>query len=470
MRKGLLVIFLFVFAALAGGQNFHTRDSLYSILHNTNDDSVKKKALGALYLYYYPVNRDSSNYFGTRIIELGKATNDIKLLYAVYAYLGGQNRTAGNYLAALDWNNRMLDLAVENKDSVTAATALNSIGNLYKDQGLYRKSIPHYAESKKLSESRADSTSARTLVYANMNMGYVYLQLNKIDSALVYEQNAYALALKINDTESLQYILYCLGNIQLKLNNNTLALEYYKTGLRIVKDETRYSCMIYNALAKYYINQGIGNDVIYARKALGVANKISNVKLMAESAKMLSDVYESKNRFDSAYYYQDMFISLNDSLNNRERIAEFENLMFKEVLHQQEKKEAMERAQEKRSYNIQLVILTLAILSILMLFLLISRSIIVSHKLVAFLSIVVLLVLFEFINLVLHPILEHLTNDQPILMLLAMVGIAALIVPLHQRHEKWTSNKLVEKNKAIRLANAKRVIEELEREADTLKE
>jgi hypothetical protein len=160
-----------------------------------------------------------------------------------------------------------------------------------------------------------------------------------------------------------------------------------------------------------------------------------------------------------------MFMVLNDSLNNRERIAEFENLMFKEVLHQQEKKEEMDRAQERRNYNIQLVILTLAILSIIMLFLLISRSIIVSHRLVAFLSIVVLLVLFEFINLVLHPILEKFTNDQPVLMLLAMVGIAALIVPIHHRLEKWTSNKLVEKNKAIRLANAKKVIEELEKES-----
>jgi hypothetical protein len=359
----------------------------------------------------------------------------------------------------------MLDLALENKDSITAATAFNSIGNLYKDQGLYRKAIEHYVECKKLSEGKGDSTSARTLVYSNMNMGYVYEQLRKIDSALFYEQNAYALAIKINDTESLQYILYCLGNIQLKLNNKALALEYYKMAQALVKEETRYTCLIYNALAKYYMEQGIRDDVSYARKALVVANNISNVKLMAESAKMLSDVFKSIHRFDSAYYYQLMFIMLNDSLNNRERISEFENLMFKEVLHQQEKKEAADREQEKRRYNIQLVILTLGILSIIMLFLLISRSIVVSHRLVAFLSIVVLLVLFEFINLVLHPLLEHLTNDQPVPMLLAMVGIAALIVPIHHRLEKWTSNKLVEKNKAIRLANAKKVIEELGKES-----
>jgi hypothetical protein len=47
-------------------------------------------------------------------------------------------------------------------------------------------------------------------------------------------------------------------------------------------------------------------------------------------------------------------------------------------------------------------------------------------------------------------------------MLLALVCIAALLVPLHHKLEKWTTHKLVEKNKQVRLAAAKRTIEELE--------
>ena len=47
-------------------------------------------------------------------------------------------------------------------------------------------------------------------------------------------------------------------------------------------------------------------------------------------------------------------------------------------------------------------------------------------------------------------------------MLLALVCIAALLVPLHHRMQKWTATKLVEKNKATRLANEKKTIEKLE--------
>lgn len=90
----------------------------------------------------------------------------------------------------------------------------------------------------------------------------------------------------------------------------------------------------------------------------------------------------------------------------------------------------------------------------------------VSHKLVGFLSVVALLVVFEFINLLVHPFLEKFTHHSPVLMLFALVSIAAILVPMHHRIEKWATIKLVEKNKKIRLQAAKNTIEQLEGQAD----
>ena len=47
-------------------------------------------------------------------------------------------------------------------------------------------------------------------------------------------------------------------------------------------------------------------------------------------------------------------------------------------------------------------------------------------------------------------------------MLLIMVCIASLLVPAHHRLEKWVTQALVEKNKKIRLAAAKKTIARLE--------
>jgi hypothetical protein len=43
-------------------------------------------------------------------------------------------------------------------------------------------------------------------------------------------------------------------------------------------------------------------------------------------------------------------------------------------------------------------------------------------------------------------------------MLLALVCIAALLVPMHHRLEKWAVHKLLEKNKKIKLKEAKKMI------------
>jgi antibiotic biosynthesis monooxygenase (ABM) superfamily enzyme len=74
-----------------------------------------------------------------------------------------------------------------------------------------------------------------------------------------------------------------------------------------------------------------------------------------------------------------------------------------------------------------------------------SHNFIINERLIHFLIVIALLIVFEFLNLLLHPFLEGITHHNPILMLLALVCMAALLVPLHHRLEKWAAHKLVEK-------------------------
>jgi len=119
---------------------------------------------------------------------------------------------------------------------------------------------------------------------------------------------------------------------------------------------------------------------------------------------------------------------------------------------------------------LQYTLITLGLISFFILFLLLSRSIITNVKLIAFLGILALLIVFEFLNLFLHPYLQKITHHQPMLMLAAMVIIAALLIPLHHRLEHWVTHKMVEKNKKIRLAAAKKTIADLEKKEQNQKE
>jgi NADH:ubiquinone oxidoreductase subunit 3 (subunit A) len=109
------------------------------------------------------------------------------------------------------------------------------------------------------------------------------------------------------------------------------------------------------------------------------------------------------------------------------------------------------KAEEQRKQNIQYVLIALAIIIFITLFLLLSRTVIVNERLISFFAILGLLVVFEFINLLIHPWLASFTHESPVLMLLALVIIASLLIPLHHRLEHLIKEKMVEKNKAIKI-------------------
>jgi hypothetical protein len=120
-----------------------------------------------------------------------------------------------------------------------------------------------------------------------------------------------------------------------------------------------------------------------------------------------------------------------------------------------------EKEEDERKQNLEYTFIALGIISFFMIFILFSRRHITNTNVIKFLSVVSLLIVFEFINLLIHPFLEKITHHSPLLMLISLVGIAAIIIPFHHKLEHWAVNKLIENNKRARLEAAKRTIEQL---------
>jgi hypothetical protein len=149
-------------------------------------------------------------------------------------------------------------------------------------------------------------------------------------------------------------------------------------------------------------------------------------------------------------------LTLRDSIFSQQTFNKVQALAFNEELQSK-------AILEERTENIQYALIALGIVVFITLFLLLSRTVMVNEKLISFFIILGLLIVFEFINLLIHPWLASVTGQSPALMLLALVIIAALLIPLHHRLEKWTKEKMIGKNKAIRLAAAKKTIDKLEK-------
>ena len=139
-----------------------------------------------------------------------------------------------------------------------------------------------------------------------------------------------------------------------------------------------------------------------------------------------------------------------------------QDLMIQEAIRQQQLDAAKQQEAQERRANIQYAIIAITVISFILIFMALSRSIIVNERWLKFLGLIGLLLVFEFINLLLHPFLEDITHHSPVWMLLIMVGIAAFLVPIHHRLEHFIRHILTKKNKQMRLQAARKTIAELE--------
>ena len=181
----------------------------------------------------------------------------------------------------------------------------------------------------------------------------------------------------------------------------------------------------------------------------------------------LRQTYEGLRRPDSAYYFAKLELAYRDSLFNSQKLSDLQNITFAEQVRQGEEAIKEAEAALERKDNLQYAAIALGLVIFVVAFLLFSRTVIANQGVIRFLGVLSLLVLFEFINLLLHPYIGSLTDDSPVLMLLSMVCLAALLIPLHHRLEHWITHKMVEKNKHIRLEAAKKTIAQFERNSQT---
>ena len=281
---------------------------------------------------------------------------------------------------------------------------------------------------------------------------------------MVCAQKAYEISMKTGIRDFLGPVYEQMGTIEARMKNTILAITYYDLSLAeaIRSRSPKFTSKAYNAIAEYYYNNHQTDSAIfYANKAIGVVQHTAFTTMTAKPAKLLLEVYRKSN-IDSAFKYSEMHQAANDSLYSIKAIQEAQLMTFEEDARRQEQAVAEEEANEQRKENIEYALIGLGIISIIIVFLVISRTLVTNERIIEFFGVVALLLVFEFLNLLLHPFLEHVTKHSPVLMLLALVCIAAVLVPLHHKIEKWATHKLIEKNKAIRLAAAKKTLEKLE--------
>ncbi len=465
MKKNLLLLFFTLSITNTQAQT-HEIDSLKQLLKKEKTDTGRVLILSDLAFKLAESKPDTAMTLAMQALELSRRIHYQKGEAISLNRIGNSYIVVNNYAKALAvWLEALkINEKINNPDG--EHRNLNNIGTVYRDQGDYRLALRYLFKAKNIAE-KLDNKDLISTVLVNLSMCYNYLMI--YDSATLFALQSYNMATQINYPRMAGVALSELGDIYFKTGQPRLALTYSQLSFHLLRNSENYLNLsfAYLTVAKVFhqLNQK-DSALFYAKASIAVANERSFTQEIHDGAKFLSRYYRNHNA-DSAFFYGDIAAAMNDSLFSQEKKQDMQRLVFDEKMRQQELEVKRLKDEEDRKHNLQYAGIAVALITFLILFFTLSRSILVKTKFIEFFCVLGLLAVFEFINLFIHPYLAHATNDSPVLMLLILIGIGALLVPLHHRLEKWITKIMVEKNKKIRLEAAKRTIKQLERDNNT---
>jgi len=452
MKQFIYLLILLPVHSISRAQN---PDSLLEVKYTSPADSNKVQAMIDKAIQTEWNDPETSIKYSIKALEASQKIGYVRGHIESLLVLGEALAVTGNYSASIETTLKALKEAEKKKPKyiLDARVGLAAV-NFY--QGDYHETIRY---SRKVLEDERNYLDTLNLVVIGF-LGEAFTKLGQIDSALYYTQLAYQIDLKASKHWSIPY--FTLGEIYLHLHQYTLALEYYRMGL--AADPPVLDSIIGQlGMATVFKEKGVKDSTLaYSRKSIQLAKLYKFPKYLVEAYGLIKDVYKKEGRLDSAFIYQELMLAANDSIFATGKLNAVKTIKFNEQIRELEMKQAADELKINRQHNLQYAAIAIALITFIVLFFSLSSSVIVKEKFIRFFGIIALLLVFEFINLFSHPFISDITDQSPLLIFLIMVCIASLLVPAHHRLEKWVTHQLVEKNKRIRLAAAKKTIASLE--------
>ena len=262
---------------------------------------------------------------------------------------------------------RLSIFSKEGNPGIARLTAVGYIHNdlsiLYLGTGNFQEAISNLQQAIKINE-RINFPSL--LSDANGNLGRAYINLNKLDSALIFTQKAIHFSNVSEMQKNKGGWLYNIGVIYQKKGKYVFAKQYFAESVKVGQQQNNLT-----ALGQAFV--GLGNifnamgdrdsSLWYAKKGLEIIQSAGAPDILVNIYSSLSSIYNLRNNVDSAFFYQGLAMALTDSINSVEKIKQFQNIGF----DQQFKVQVLEREKIENENKIKTYSLLagLAVLSII---------------------------------------------------------------------------------------------------------
>ena len=419
-------------------------DSLIRALTEIREDTQQVIVMRDISFAMYRYHPDSALLWANSGLRKATRIKDVKGISNMNEVLGIILTRMGQYDKALEYYLKTLQIEEQLVSTSGMASAHNNIGIVYTYLKDYDNAIHSYRTADSL--SAVDKTD---LIHYNvwLNIGEVYEKKGRDDSAIHFYTRAKKWASDYRDDYRYGKALLGIGNVQIRGMAWKAAQKTYTLGLNemLRENDEDMMCEAYLGLAKTYEALGQHDSSLYfARNGLFLARKLAFLSREQDLTHFLASFFAGRKRMDSAYYYQGIEFQLKDSLLGMEQLRMTQQMTFNESLRQVELQEKMLKEKEERRQQLQHIFILMFIPSMFLVTILLARRR-VSLSVIKFLGILSLLFFFEYITLLMHPVVQRITHHTPIFEILIFVSIAAILIPTHHKIEHWLIELLVKR-------------------------
>jgi tetratricopeptide (TPR) repeat protein len=252
MTKSILIVIALSLSIFYGAAQRQMVDSLLKLLPTAKDDTSRLIIMDGLIEAYKNVNLDSGVYYAQQEILITNRMNDpYQQAYALNQY-GHALFFAGNYPEAVEVLLKALQQFENHADTFAIASSYLGLGFVYRNSDEYRKAIEYFIKYKEIADYY-NNDWMRSTFFADA--GRSYEQLNILDTALLYQQQAYDLVLRLSPGYGAGGILCNLGTVHSKLGNNSPAVDLFRQGVEqsLTNEDFRTLARCYNEIGKAFL-------------------------------------------------------------------------------------------------------------------------------------------------------------------------------------------------------------------------
>lgn len=303
MRNYLLILIsLLLCSALLQGQQLN-KDSLLRLLPLAKEDTQKVHLLLSLADQYETSEPEKAKLYTRQAGDLSKKLNFQTGIFKYHRYMSFINAYQSRYDSVLYYNQALLVLAREKKDTFSIGVSLFNIGEAYNYQSDHEKGVQYILEAVNMLQGKGYDNIESSLLGGLQG---TYLMLKQYDKAIEYGKKAIEAGKKLEDKDPLISAMTNLANCYGEVGKYAEAKQLYNEAIKIAEEINNKSiqAMAYEGLVDIAYKEGqveLGKS--YAEKSLALHTETQNAFGIMAAKQALSKYYLSKRDFITARRY-----------------------------------------------------------------------------------------------------------------------------------------------------------------------